>query len=215
MAISRSRQRAKLPSPRRSYHHGDLRQALLDAAVQLVEARGLDAVSVREVAKMVGVSSGAPFRHFPTRTALLTGVAERAMEGLESAIDRSLHAAAEENALLQLRAIGAGFLRWAFTNPTHFQVISARAVIDFEGSNLRRRNDVIRAKMSVLINQATAAGLLRPGDVERYQVVLRALVYGLSRMFIDGQFPSWDLDEAAALEESIATLDQFVAVVGR
>jgi AcrR family transcriptional regulator len=215
MAKSRSRQRAKRPSPRRSYHHGDLRQALLDAAVQLVEARGLDAVSVREVAKMAGVSPGAPFRHFHSRTALLTGVAEQAMEGLESAIDRSLHAAAEENALLQLRAIGTGFLRWAFTNPTHFQVISARAVIDFEGSNLRRRNDVIRGKMSALIIQATAAGLLRPGDVERYQIVLRALVYGLSRMFIDGQFPSWDLDEAAALEESIATLDQFVAVVGR
>jgi AcrR family transcriptional regulator len=214
MAITRSRQRAKRPSARRGYHHGDLRQALLDAAVQLIEARGLDAVSVREVAKMVGVSAGAPFRHFHTRTALLTGVAEQAMDGLEGAIDRSLHAAAKENALMQLRAIGTGFLRWAFTNPTHFQVISARAVIDFEGSNLRRRNDVIRAKMSALINQASAAGLLRPGDVERYQVVLRALVYGLSRMFIDGQFPSWDLDEGAALEESIATLDQFVAAVG-
>jgi AcrR family transcriptional regulator len=216
MANSRSRARLKRSPPRRnSYHHGDLRQALLDAAVQLIEARSLDAVSVREVARMAGVSPGAPFRHFATRTALLTGVAEQAMDRLEEAINQSLQAAADENPLLQLRAIGTGFLRWAFTNPSHFQVISARAVIDFEGSSLRRRNDVIRAKMSALINQAAAFGLLRPGNVERYQVVLRALVYGLSRMFIDGQFPSWDLDEAAALEESIATLDQFVASVGR
>jgi AcrR family transcriptional regulator len=215
MVKSRSRPRLKRPPLRRRYHHGDLRQALVDAAVQLIEARGLDAVSVREVAKMAGVSPGAPFRHFTTRTALLTGVAEQAMDRLEGAIAQSLQAAADENPLMQLRAIGTGFLRWAFTNPTHFQVISARAVIDFEGSSLRRRNDVIRAKMSELMDQAAAVDLLRPGNVERYQLVARALVYGLSRMFIDGQFPSWDLDESAALEESVATLDQFVAIIGR
>ena len=215
MVKTRSRPRLKRLPPRRSYHHGDLRQALIDSAVQLIETRGLDAVSVREVAKMAGVSPGAPFRHFATRTALLTGVAEQAMDRLEEAIAQSLRAAADENPLLQLRAIGTGFLRWAFTNPTHFQVISARAVIDFEGSSLRHRNDVIRAKMSALLGQAAAVNLLRPGNVGRYLLVARALVYGLSRMLIDGQFPSFDLDESAALKESVAALDQFVAIIGR
>jgi AcrR family transcriptional regulator len=200
-------------SSRRTYHHGDLRRALLDAAVQLIEAQGLDAVSVRGVAKMVGVSAGAPFRHFASRTALLTGVAEQAMDRLEEAIDQSLREARNANPLMQLRAIGTGVLGWVIANPTRFQVISARAVIDFEGSSLRRRNDAIRAKMSALMNQAAVTGLLRSGDTERYQVAARALVYGLSRMFIDGQFPSWNLNESSALEESVAILDQFISCI--
>ncbi|MQR01280.1 TetR/AcrR family transcriptional regulator [Glaciimonas soli] len=197
----------------RSYHHGDLRKALLEAAVQLIEARGLDAVSVREVAKMTGVSPGAPFRHFATRTALLTAVAEEAIDRLTGEINLSLQAAADENPLLQFRAIGVGFLRWVFANPTHFQVISTRAVINFEGSTLRQRNDVIRTKMTVLMQQAAAAGLLRTGDVGRHQIAARALVYGLGRMYIDGQFPSWELNEREALGESIVILDQFISSI--
>jgi AcrR family transcriptional regulator len=213
MTTSPSRPRLRRLSSRRTYHHGDLRRALLDAAVQLIEAQGLDAVSVRGVAKMVGVSAGAPFRHFASRTALLTGVAEQAMDRLEEAIDQSLREARNANPLMQLRAIGTGVLGWVIANPTRFQVISARAVIDFEGSSLRRRNDAIRAKMSALMNQAAVTGLLRSGDTERYQVAARALVYGLSRMFIDGQFPSWNLNESSALEESVAILDQFISCI--
>ena len=201
------------PHPRSTYHHGDLRKALLNAAVQLIETRGLDAVSVREVAKMAGVSPAAPFRHFATRTALLTAVAEEAIDKLAVAIDLSLQAAADENPLMQFRAIGVGFLRWAFANPTHFQVISTRAIIDFEGSTLRRRNDAIRTRMTGLMNQASEAGLLRPGDVQRHQIAGRALVYGLGRMYIDGQFPSWELSERDACEECIAILDQFITSI--
>lgn len=199
--------------PRPSYHHGDLRRSLLDAAVQLIETHGVEAVSVRAVAKIAGVSPAAPFRHFATRTALLTAVAEEAMDRLAGAIELSLQATAEQNPLMRFRAIGVGFLRWAFANPTHFQVISARAVIDFEGSPLRQRNDVIRTKMSALMNEAAATGLLRPGDVGRHQMAARALVYGLARMYVDGQFPSWGLHERDALEESIAILDQFIASI--
>jgi len=210
---NRSEQAAAKIGSRHTYHHGDLRKALVGAAVQLIETRGLDAVSVREVAKMVGVSAGAPFRHFSTRTALLTAVAEDAIEKLGNAIDLSLQAAAHENPLLRFRAIGVGFLRWCFANPTHFQVISTRAIIDFEGSSLRDRNDSIRIKMTELMTEASAMGLLRPGDVGRHQIGARALVYGLGRMYIDGQFPSWELSEQAALDESIAILDQFIASI--
>jgi len=201
-------------APRRhSYHHGDLRRSLLDAAVRLIETHGVDAVSVRAVAKIAGVSPGAPFRHFATRTALLTAVAEEAMDRLARAIELPLPAAADQNPLMQFRAIGIGFLRWAFANPTHFQVISARAVIDFEESSLRQRNDMIRAKMTALMNKAATAGLLRPGDVGRHQTAARALVYGLARMYVDGQFPSWGLNESDALKECIAIFDQFVASI--
>ncbi|HXP96979.1 MAG TPA: TetR/AcrR family transcriptional regulator [Telmatospirillum sp.] len=213
--------RARIPSaktsvggpPGRRYHHGNLRQALLEATVRLIEIQGLDQVSVRAVAKMVGVSPGAPFRHFPTRTALLTAVAEQAMDRLRDEIDKALAAAADENALMRYRALGIGFFTWAFGNPVHFQVISTRAVIDFEGSSLRARNDEIRAVMAGMMRDAQAAGLLRRGDPVRHAVAGRALAYGLARMSIDGQFPSWDVEDLNPLQEVIGIFDQFIASI--
>jgi AcrR family transcriptional regulator len=199
--------------PGRRYHHGNLRQALLEATVRLIKIQGLDQVSVRAVAKMAGVSPGAPFRHFPSRTALLTAVAEQAMDRLREEIDKALAAAAGENALMRYRALGIGFFTWALGNPVHFQVISTRAVIDFEGSSLRARNDEIRAVMAGMMRDAQAAGLLRQGDPVRYAVAGRALGYGLVRMYIDGQFPSWDLEDLDPLQEVIGIFDQFIASI--
>lgn len=199
-------------SPAR-YHHGNLRQSLLEATVRLIETQGIDQVSVRAVAKIVGVSPGAPFRHFASRTALLTAVAEQAMDGLREHIDKALAAAADENPLMRYRALGIAFFSWALSNPVHLQVISTRAVIDFEGSSLRARNDEIRAVMSGMMQDAQAAGLLRKGDPYRYAVAGRALGYGLVRMYIDGQFPSWGLENIDPLQEMIGIFDQFLASI--
>ena len=196
-----------------SYHHGDLRRALLEATVQLIEEQGLEAVSVREVARRTGVSPGAPFRHFENRTALLTAVAEVAQERLVKAVAESLRDAENANPLQKYHAIGIGFLHWAFSNPTHFQVLSARAVIEFDRPTLRDRNDGIRATMNQLLTEAAAKGLLRPGAVSRHVLGGRALVYGLARMHLDGQFPSWGVDTANSLNESLAVLDQFIASI--
>lgn len=207
-------ERCRLPKPKkRGYHHGDLRRALLEATVQLIEEQGLEAVSVREVARRTGVSPGAPFRHFENRTALLTAVAEVAQERLVQAVGESLRDEAKADPLQMFRAIGIGFLRWAFANPTHFQVISARAAIEFDRPTLRDRNDELRTTMNQLLNQAAAQGCLRPGDVSRHVLAGRALVYGLARMHIDGQFPSWGIDSGNSLNESIAVFDQFIASI--
>jgi len=204
------------PAARRGYHHGNLRQALLDAAVSLIETKGLDQVSVREVAKIAGVSPGAPFRHFPSRTALLTAVAEQATDRLIVEINKALAATEGENSLMQYRAIGIGFFRWAITNPVHFQVISTRTAIDFEGSSLVHRNGEIRAAMVRLMSDAQTEGLLRntdASDAARHAVAGRALAYGLARMYIDGQFPSWGLRGADPLEEVIGMFDLFISSI--
>src|SRR5215207_10893901 len=86
MRTASKRSPAKRPpaGPRRRtpaakpYHHGDLRRVLIDAALQLVGEGGPDAVRVREAARRAGVSPGAPFRHFPSRAALMNAAAEEA-----------------------------------------------------------------------------------------------------------------------------------------
>ena len=79
--------RAAAPKP---YHHGDLRRVLIDAALQLVGEGGAEAVSVREAARRAGVSPGAPFRHFPSRDALMNAVAEEAQRRFRAEIEAAL-----------------------------------------------------------------------------------------------------------------------------
>ena len=97
----------------------------------------------------------------------MTAVAEVAQERLVQAVEASLRNEDQVDPLLKFRAIGRGFLRWAFANPTHFQVISSRAVIEYERPSLRERNDGLRGTMHALLTQAAATGGLRPGEVSR------------------------------------------------
>ena len=70
----------RLAGAQKSYHHGDLRRVLIDAALKLAEEGGPEAISVREAARRAGVSPGAPFRHFESRAALMAAVAEEAQQ---------------------------------------------------------------------------------------------------------------------------------------
>jgi AcrR family transcriptional regulator len=197
---------------RRSYHHGNLRQALIDATLALVEEQGPAAATIRDAAKRAGVSSGAPFRHFPSRKALMTAVAEEAMGRLREEIAAALEKETSDDPLVRLRAVGSGYLRWAVRNPTHFQVISDRKLIDFEGSAaLSRDNEALQALMAELLTEAQRRGLVPPHDVRTTVLLARATSYGLARMFVDGQFPSWGVAEAQAGRTMAAVMDLFIA----
>jgi len=192
---------------RRTYHHGRLREALIEAALQLLEEGGPERVTVREVGKRAGVSSGAPFRHFATRTALLTAVAEQAMGRLRTEIDTALEQADLDDPLARFRAVGTAYLRWAARNPTHFRVISDRSLIDVEGSEIFRRHNVeIRRMMDELLAEADRRGLLAPTDVKLVPIAARALVYGLARMHSDGHLAQWDVAPDEAEEQMQAAM---------
>jgi AcrR family transcriptional regulator len=188
------------PPPRETsdrYHHGNLTDALVTATIAIIEERGVEHVSVREAARRVGVSPGAPFRHFATKTALMTAVAEQAMDRLKAAVDAALEAARAEAPLTRLEALGAAYLRWALQNPTHFAVISSRTLIDIASSDsIQRANDSIRSIMVQLLEQAQAEGTLAPDlDVDHLVLLTRALGYGLARMASDGHFREWHPSE--------------------
>jgi AcrR family transcriptional regulator len=199
------------PRRRDGYHHGRLREAMVEATVALIEEVGPERVTVREAARRAGVSSGAPFRHFPNKTALMTAVAEEAMRWFQATTERALEDAQGDPPLEQLRALGAAFLDWAIRGPTHFKVISDRALIDFEGSpTLRAINAQIQGRMEAILLAARAAGQLRDGDIADLQLGARAMVYGLARMAVDGQLPQWGVDPADAEARLLGALDQYV-----
>lgn len=198
--------------PARGYHHGDLRQALVSSGLALIEAEGAEALSVREVARRAGVSSAAPFRHFPSRVALMTAIAEEAMRRFHAEFVQAQEKAPKDDPLGRFEAIGIAYLRWAFRHPTHFQILSDRTLFDFEGaSELRRQDEEIRAAMEKEVAAAIAKGQLRSDDVRLLQLTGRGLVYGLARMQIDGHMPRWGVGEAEAQKMAEAALGLFAA----
>jgi AcrR family transcriptional regulator len=187
--------------PRKSYHHGNLVEALLTATIAIIETQGVERLSVREVAKRVGVSPGAPFQHFASKEALLTAVAEQAMTRLTEAALEAEAAVGGADPLSRVEAIGQGYLNWALDNPTHFEVISSRKLIDFQSSSLlRAQNEAIRERMYRLLTQAQACNRLAPGlAIDSVVLSCRAFVYGLARMAVDGHFPEWHPSEEPAI----------------
>jgi AcrR family transcriptional regulator len=197
---------ARKPDPvrRAGYHHGRLREAMVEAAVALIEEVGPYAVTVREVARRAGVSPGAPFRHFPTRMALLTAVAEEAMRRFQAEIAAALGPVAGADVRTRMTTVARAYLTWAIRNPTHFKVISNRDLIDYAGSStLMGINAQTHALLHGLFSEAAAAGLLRNDDIEAQVLLARAAVYGLARMAADGHLAPTD-DPLSQVEPALA-----------
>jgi AcrR family transcriptional regulator len=141
-------------------------------------------------------------------------VAEQAMVRLSTAVRCELQSTGDGDPVEALRAIGRGYLNWALANPTHFQVISSRQLIDFHSSQiLINENEAIRLIMVALVERAQGEGRLRAG-VSRDDLVFssRAFIYGVARMWIDGHFKEWKVEKPAPQAMS-AALDLFIAII--
>src|SRR3954468_20323193 len=110
---------------RASYHHGDLRHALLEAGIDLAREGGPDAVVLREATRRVGVSPNAAYRHFSDRDALLSAVSDAALAKLATSIDALFDGipsgSPELIARAQLRAVGTGYVAFALDEPGLFR----------------------------------------------------------------------------------------------
>jgi AcrR family transcriptional regulator len=203
------------PEPK-PYHHGDLRRVLINAALKLAEEDGPEAVSVREAARRAGVSAGAPFRHFDSRVALMTAVAEEAQRRFRAEIDAAMAAAPADDPLKRFRSFGLAYLSWAMKNPAHFEIISSGRHFDHDGAaGLSRDNAELIALTERLLVEAFARGQLKPADLKKVLIAGRALVYGLARMNIDGHFPRWGVAKGEVEAMGEAVIDLFIRGIAK
>jgi AcrR family transcriptional regulator len=215
LAAKPRRRAPRAPAPK-PYHHGDLRRVLIDAALQLVGEGGADAVSVREAARRAGVSPGAPFRHFPSRDALMNAVAEEAQRRFRAEIEAALAGAPAGDPLRRFRSLGLAYMRWAMKNPTHFEIISSRRFFDHDKSaGVSRDNAELIELTAHTLAEAFALGQLRSPDLKRVQIAGRALVYGFARMNIDGHLPRWGVADTDAERTVEGILDLFIEGIAK
>jgi AcrR family transcriptional regulator len=180
----------------RPYHHGNLRSALLAAAERTVRERGVQDLSLRELAREVGVSHGAPRRHFPDRQALLDALAESGFERLGAELRAAADGAGEEFQP-RLEATAAAYILFATTNPALLDLMFASK----HRATERSLHDAMERAFSVmmeLILQGQAIGRLQAGDPERVGLVLFSTIQGIAALLTAGLITPGQLDELTA-----------------
>jgi AcrR family transcriptional regulator len=173
-----------LPRPA-SYHHGDLRRALLDAVVAHVAERGnAGEVTLREVARLAGVSHNAPYRHFPDKQAILAEVAAEGF-GLLSA---SVRNARESAATPEDRFVSSGvaYLQFAQTHPGHLAVMFGPEIAKSQTRELQMRAN---ETFTILTELAIEAGATPGVEARRIGTVVWSLVHGLAVLAQHKQIP--------------------------
>ncbi len=173
-------------SKRKTYHHGDLRQALLTAADRLLDEGGTGAVSLREAARRAGVSAPAAYRHFADKESLLAALAAQGFDEFAAALGKP--AAGRDS----LAAMGQAYVAFAVERPGRFRLMFGPAVSD------RDRYPDLKAaveRASIGFRGATK----KPREMQHGIAMLRAwsMIHGLSQLIIDGMLPGHDARELA------------------
>jgi len=178
----------------RPYHHGNLRVALLARAVEVVDERGAADLSLRELARDVGVSHAAPRRHFADRRALLDALAvegfDRLGQDLRAAVDRAGPAFDA-----RLEELARAYLAFATHHAALLELMWA-AKRRQESDALHDAANHSLATMLDVIADAQASGELVPGDRERVAIPIFATLQGLTAMANGGMLDAEQVDEA-------------------
>lgn len=174
------------PPPARPYHHGDLRRAVLDEALALIEERGHLGFTLREAARRAGVSHAAPYRHFADKRALLTALAAEALDKMAARIEAALVAAGADPRARFL-AGGRAYVRFAVECPAAFRTLYS-AEVDPEDPALRAAKDHSFGLLLAFIAETQREGVFPPGDPLELAKPMWAMHHGLASLAIAGAF---------------------------
>jgi AcrR family transcriptional regulator len=170
----------------RPYHHGDLRAALLSRAEHTLREVGADGLSLRELARDVGVSHGAPRRHFRDKAALLDALAVSGFSRLSDVLERAAEAsptAGEPGTFADtLTAVAVAYVRFATTNPALLELMFGSKHAAGATAELTTAATETFDRLSALVELGQSRGELVPGDVERLGTVMLATLQGLTSM---------------------------------
>lgn len=198
-------------SVRHSYHHGDLRRALLTAGIALARQGGPEAVVLREATRRAGVVPNAAYRHFRSRDALLQAVRSAALAALAAAMERELArlrrgAGAAASTRAGLRAIGIAYLRFARTEPGLFRTAffvpgepETAGDPGWAGKSGLNPFQLLGATLDALVAAGVLPAERRPGA----EYLAWSAVHGLATLRLEGPLRRFTRAEARQIEQRL------------
>jgi AcrR family transcriptional regulator len=169
------------------YHHVNLRQTLLSAAVTLIGEVGPRAFTLREVARRAGVSHNAPYRHFVSKDELLAEVAAEGFDRLAASMQKSMARATSPRERLQ--ECGCGYVAFALRWPQHFLVMFDLPQVPLRHEKSQAAGQNAFAVLQECIAAAHQSGDLPAGDLLPLSWMAWSLVHGIAKLAISGNLP--------------------------
>ncbi|NSC24801.1 TetR/AcrR family transcriptional regulator [Streptomyces albus subsp. chlorinus] len=197
------------------YHHGDLRNALIRAAIELAAEGGPDAVVLRAAARKVGVSATAAYRHFDGQTDLLGAVKDYGQQRLVASMEdcgREVGGQGPEAARERMMALGRGYIRFARREPGLYRTafchkalgslgITAEGVVEDRGPlTLEARSFEM---LTDTLDEAVAVGLIAPERRPGAELSAWAMVHGAAMLFLDGPLGALGEEQADYVIERV------------
>lgn len=192
----------------RKYHHGDLKNALIEAGAEILLQEGVKGLSLRKVAGRAGVSHAAPYAHFADKQALIAAIStegyRRLHERIQAAVD-----GCRDDPLRQLFEAAWAYVQFAMDSPAHFKVTMSGVVesekdhpgfVEMSGKSF--------GLVVGIVETCQAAGVLKAGPADLVAVSVWSLVHGFASLLIEGQISHTVLDRMRVRELLAFVLDQ-------
>ncbi|HEY0759719.1 MAG TPA: TetR/AcrR family transcriptional regulator [Acidisarcina sp.] len=201
-----------LPPARKTFRHGDLRRALLEAGIELARSGGPGAVVLREATRRAGVAPNAAYRHFASHGALLQAVRASAISSLAMAIESEMAAVRRRKtssasaARAALRAVGTGYLKFAVTETGLFRTsfsVPDEVERDLDDAKAGRSGLNPFQLLGLALDLMVESGVLPRERRRGAEYLAWSAVHGLAFLIIDGPLGSASDSEVFALSERV------------
>ena len=184
---------AKRPKKKRSgsYHHGDLRRALVDEALRTIDRHGVEAVTLRRIGEHLGVSRTALYRHFADKPSLLAAVGREGFRLLRETLTAAWHQHGRGRAGFE--AMGLAYVQFAAAHPSHYRVMFGGFIESCAKDDefVTEATAAFQVLVDSLVEQQQA-GDVRQDDPLLLARMIWALVHGIAMLVIDGQLRGVD-----------------------
>ncbi len=187
------------------YHHGNLKQVLIDTAVEIISEMGAKELSLRKIAQKAGVSHAAPYRHFKDKNAILSSVAK---QGFSLMLERTQKNIAKSpgDELDHFAIIGLSYIEFAIDYPSHYRVMfGTRMENSYFKDEFKPKSIPVFKLLRDTIMDCQEKGLLKDGDLNQMAMAAWSIVHGFAMLRIDHHIPDKKLNEKRlnALKRSV------------
>jgi AcrR family transcriptional regulator len=195
-----------------NYHHGDLKNALIQAGVKILAREGVSGLSLRKVAKQAGVSHAAPYSHFADKQALIAAISTEGFKQLHTQIE-DISSVNKTNPAALLVETAWAYMQFALNEPDRFKLMFSSVLekekeypdfVEYSQKNFSQIVEVVKI--------CQFAEILHAGPAEITAVGVWSTVHGLIMLILEGQIPHSMLDQFGMKEMLIFTLNQLTLV---